>query len=248
MSQRFFICTHKDFNIYPINKDYTIISGKKLDNDYPLDIIIEEENELTPLQPFYGEGTRIKYVRDNVELPDYIGFCHYHRFFAFGNNIPNMDEIFKEHDAILFGKTKVKDSAVQYSKCHNVEDLNDIYYIVINKYPNKDKEIMQTYRQDFLYTCNMFIMKKEDFIAYCDFVFPILDEYVKKMGYKNMDDVNAHIKEKKEYYLKKLAPNNNINYQNRYGGFLLERLSNIFFALHFKNPKVMDIATYSIKK
>jgi hypothetical protein len=85
---------------------------------------------------------------------------------------------------------------------------------------------------------NIFIMKKKDFIKYGEFVFGILGEFDKR---HNLTNDNAIIKFiQKE--INKLGKNNyNLNYQSRQEGFMLERISNIFYDFHFKKKYQISI-------
>ena len=84
---------------------------------------------------------------------------------------------------------------------------------------------------------NMFIMKSEDFKEYIKFIFDILDEYVKIIG----TDIYKRIAGNNDKYIKKFSPNNTTEYQYRIGGYLAERLTNIFLMKHFKKMKTFDV-------
>lgn len=76
-----------------------------------------------------------------------------------------------------------------------------------------------------MFPCNMVIMKKEDFEEYVDFIRNVLDEYIKYVGI----DIEKRIENNKEKYLKNFSPNNEVWYQYRIGGYLAERLTNVFY-------------------
>ena len=83
----------------------------------------------------------------------------------------------------------------------------------------------------------MFIMKREDFKEYIDFIFSILDEYLKIVG----TDINKRIYDNFEKYIKNFYPNDSVEYQYRIGGYLGERLTNIFMLGNFKKMKTYDV-------
>jgi hypothetical protein len=84
---------------------------------------------------------------------------------------------------------------------------------------------------------NMFIMRKEDFQEYIKFIMDILDEYLKIVG----TDINKRIYDNIEKYVKKFYPNNTVEYQYRIGGYLGERLTNLFLLTHFKKIKTYPV-------
>ena len=49
---------------------------------------------------FYSEIMSYFYIKDNIELKKYVGACSYRKYFEFMDDIPNMDEVFKQCDAI----------------------------------------------------------------------------------------------------------------------------------------------------
>ena len=55
-------------------------------------------------------------------------------------------------------------------------------------------------------------------------------------------DIKKRIEDNKEKYLKDFSPNNTVEYQYRIGGYLAERLTNVFVEKHFKKIK-----TYGVK-
>ena len=102
-----FISAHKDFetplfntSIYKITTD----SNQTLKKQYDFDVIYtDKNNELYNLKITLSELTKIYYIFKNYRpLPKYIGFVHYRSFFSFGNNPPDMNQIFKKHDVIVY--------------------------------------------------------------------------------------------------------------------------------------------------
>ena len=103
-----YIITHKDFNNYITNPNYKILCDDyyQLKNNYTLNVInTKNNNELFEKRIGYSEGSKIYYIwkqyKNNLIKSKYVGFNHYRRIFNFGNNIPNLDKIFKKYDIIL---------------------------------------------------------------------------------------------------------------------------------------------------
>lgn len=233
-----FIGTQKTFTPAVKSDTYKIIVGNhEIENNSNLELI-ECKNDLKLDDRFYSELYMLYYVYKNIELPKYVGFCHNRRYFSFLDDIPNVDEIFSNCDAIIAKpkilKTNVK---LQYLTCHNIEDLYIIGGIIAEKYPSYCNAWHNFINSNILIPYNMFIMKKEDFKEYIDFIFSILNEYLKIVG----TDIKNRIENNKEKYLKPYYPNNTEEYQYRIGGYLAERLTNVFIMTHFKKMKVYPV-------
>lgn len=188
----------------------------------------------------YSEMYVMKNIPSTVKRHKYIGFCHYRRYFSFLDEIPNLDEIFSEYDAISVTPIKFKRSVrEQYGAMHNIDDLNALEEIVkndFNDYYDAFKEVMDG---NLFYPCNMFIMRTEDFDKYIKFLYDVVDG--KFMRDVIGDDFDAYLERNKDKYIKRFHPNNTLEYQYRVGGYLMERLTNVFFKKHFSKIKTYDI-------
>ncbi len=105
----------------------------------------------------------------------------------------------------------------QYSKSHNGSDLNVIAKIIKDLYPNYLESYYECLNQRKGSYYNMFIMKKDICLEYCEWLFNILFQ------------ANKEIK----------IPND--TYQARIFGFLSERLLNVFVHHKMKNDPNINI-------
>ncbi len=223
-----FITTHKDFSTYTTNPIYKIVDSRDIDfSKYRLK------------DDFYSELISYFNVADKYELKDYVGFCHYRRYFSFMDNIPNMDELFKEYDIVL-ASPETYDFSIweHYKKYHNIEDLAIVSGVLAKRYPDYVETWNKFLDMNIFFPCNMFIMKKENFLDYIKFMKDILDGYLDVVG----TDIWQRIGDNKKKYLKDFYPNSTIEYQYRIGGFLGERLTNAFIKKRFRK-----VITYDIK-
>ena len=229
---KIFICTHKDFEPPVKDKAYSVVNSNDI-----------RDLTVLPLDDgFYSELYHIKYVVDNIKLPKYIGFCHYRRYFSFLDRIPDMDEEFKISDCLVAKPIESEHTVMKmYELFHNKEDLEIIGDIIKRYYKNYCEAYQNFTNGNIMVPCNMFIMKRKDFKEYCNFVFGVLDKYLKIVG----TDIDKRIEDNKEKYLKNIAiqgfeQNMTPEYQRRIGGFLGERLTNIFLMKKFKKMKIID--------
>ena len=236
-----FIGAYKEFDPPVTNKAYKIIIGNH-DVEFSgttLEVInCGDKNDMLD-DMFYSEIYMFKKLIDmNYPFKEYVGFCHYRKYFSFMDEIPDLDEMFKTYDSIV-GKPIISRAPVKklYGICHNIEDLEIVEKIINEKYPYYIKPCNAVLNKNIFIPYNMFIMKRDDFKKYVEFVWGVLDEYLNIVG----RNIFKRIVDNKEKYLKRMSPNNTIEYQYRIGGYISERLTNIFLVGNFKKMK-----TYSI--
>lgn len=223
-----FICTHKDFEPIVKNKVYKTINCNDINND--------TWNGFKG--SFYSEIMSYFYIAKNYELKDYVGFCHYRKYWKFMDDIPDMDEVFEDCDMIAakLRKTKIN-MREEYKKFHNIDDLNIVENIIDEKYPEYKVAFRTFLYGNAMFPYNMFIMKKDDFLKYCEFIEGVLNEYVKVVGH----DIVKRIEDNKDKYLKDFYPNNTVEYQYRIAGYLAERLTTVFIYKNFTRIRTYNV-------
>ena len=189
-----------------------------------------------------NEFTRIWYVHKNIKLKDYVGFCHYSRFFNFYDNVPDINMLFNTHDIIVKKPTRyaLLNILTQYSSCHNISDYYIIRKLIHDVYNISYDDIKQCER--YLIPCNIFIMPVDKFHEYCEFVSTIIDKYMTLMNFNSYENVKQHVKDNWIFYKKFNAT---IEYQSRILAFLIERIATIFIKLNFRNPLFIDTDHYN---
>ena len=241
-----YIIAHKDFPNKLNNTYYKILCDKKdqLKKKNSIKVIETiKNNELFPKKRGYCEGSKIYYIWKNYKLKKmssrYVGFNHYRRIFHFQNHIPNLNKIFNKYDVILNRESKFKRSVKsQFSSCHCGNLIDEVLEIIKQNFTEYYSTAVKSLNGNTLNCCNIFIMKRDDFIKYGEFVFGILMEFDKRHNLTNDNDIQIFIKTqlikigKKKY---------NLNYQSRQEGFIMERISNIFYAHHFKRKYQIPI-------
>lgn len=219
-----YITTYKDFEHRFSNPVYKILDARDFRNpDDKLD------------DRFFSEIYMYSKIKPNTE---YVGFCHYRKRWEFFDNIPDMDKIFQTHDVILPKPMTLRyPIRKHYSLCHNVEDLDIVKYIIYSDYKEYKEDFDAFMNSATFFPFNVFIMRKEDFEKYIKFITGVLKLYVEIVG----DDIVGRIENNKDKYLKKFSPNDTIEYQYRIGGYIAERLTNVFIMKHFRHPKMYSM-------
>ena len=150
----------------------------------------------------------------------YIGFSHYRRRFVLNPNeinyikSGNVDIVVTE-PILNFNSVKS-----QYAKDHCAADWDILIEAIEKLSPKYSLAAQKVQNGIYYFAYNMFIMKREVFDKYCQFVFPVLEYCEKKIGVK--EDA----------------------YQNRYVGFLAERLLSIFIEENNKYKVVIADKTF----
>lgn len=233
-----FISTYKDFIPKVSNECYKVIHGNNFVTDCGgLQIIdcYQEDEKLD--DKFWSEIYMYKWLAKNWKFKKYIGTCQYRRYWWFLDDIPDIDKYMKDHGAIVVTPHKFKCTVLrQYEIFHNSDDLLFCGDIIRDLKPEYESVYKQVLNQSGFFPLNMFIMRKDDFLAYMDFINTILDEYVRRVG----TDIYKRIKVNREFYLKRDYPCSEADYQYRIGGYLAERLINVWLMKNFKHICAFD--------
>lgn len=226
------VCYHKPAKLYkddiyiPIHLGRALATeasqdGKMSNEDYQwmLDNMIGDDtgDNISHLNRYFCELTAIYWAWKNYDKlgnPDYIGLMHYRRIFE-------KQDI---EDAVNYDITAPFDKAYdgknigeQFSNVHHTEDLNEAINLLGDNYA----KIAQTYlQQKNGYYYNMFIMKKEIFFEYCEYLFKAL--------------LSIHHKTDYETYTL---------YNQRMPRFVAERLTGIFITEKEKHNKIHKVST-----
>lgn len=248
-----FINTIKNIEKYPVTKTYKLLclGENSVDGKYSIDVMHDNVGDnISNMNKILCEFTGLYWVWKNYTMKKYVGFCQYRKFLSFYDSELNLDEIFKEHDIIVGSPINVGQICGHYKFCHNGQDLYEAFKIIGEMYPEYRKTIIDVYQSQWLYCCNIFIMRANDFNKYCEWMWPIIQELLLRFNIKSYDDCLKRVEENKSDYLKNnpLYPQlNDIDYQARFIAYLIERCTNVYIWYNFKNIKTFDIIETEMK-
>ncbi|MBE0347317.1 hypothetical protein PPEP_a1742 [Pseudoalteromonas peptidolytica F12-50-A1] len=145
-------------------------------------------------------------------------------FFNFETSVLNdvdIKELLVEYDVILPKKRVYPfiSAKKHYEKNHNSNDLELLKCVLNEKCPEYVDSFDRVMNRTSIHLYNMFIMNKDNAIAYCEWLFDILFELELKV---DIDDYDA--------------------YQSRVFGFLSERLLNVW--VQHNSLKVKSLNVY----
>ena len=187
--------------------------GAKL-TDKKLFAVRDDEGEnISEKNKQYCELTALYWIWKN-DSSKYVGLSHYRRKFdlegeSIINALRNGVDVIVTVPVLNFDTVKV-----QYCKDHEEKDWNILLETISELYPEYLQAAEEVQSGIYYYAYNMFITRKEILDMYCEWLFTILNSCEHKIGVK--EDT----------------------YQNRYIGFLAERLLTIYLA-HNKQYKVV---------
>lgn len=221
MNIKILVATHKKYKM-PQEKIYMPLhvgrEGKQ-DLGYTGD---NTGDNISIKNPNFCELTGLYWAYKNLKC-DYIGLCHYRRYFSKKTLIKRLlgskdkfslilseeevKDLISKYDIVLPKKRNYYIETVQshYKNAHHVEDLNKVKEIIKERHPEYIDSFETVMKGRKLHLFNMFIMKKKDFDNYCQWIFDILFELEKQTDLTTYD-----------------------NYQSRIYGFLSERLFNVW--------------------
>ena len=206
MTIKLLVCCHKEGEKGD-DLFVTVQGGAALGGDLGCDFRDDDGENISALNPCYNELTAAYWAWKNYDKlgsPDYVGLMHYRRYFYSDKNIKDAvlrtradKGLFREKSRLnapvlrrLLGercfvcpRPALRRSVyLQYALTHDKADLAVAMEIVREFFPEYAKTAQKYLagKQNFFY--NMFIFPKDIFQRYCRFVFPILQEYVKRRG------------------------------------------------------------------
>ncbi len=240
MNIKMLVCCHKPGAILQEEPYFPIHVGKALSNT---DLGIQGDNtgdNISSKNESYCELTGMYWAWKNFKGVDYVGLCHYRRFFDFHNqcgrfysySVVNPSRM-KYMNLSIPEKiiSKLDDQSIilpvpisyevslynDYCRCHISDDLRLLEDIIIKRQDPllQDAFNKVMYRNNKLRHYNMFIMKWTLFDEYCKWLFDLLGDVEKVTDISNYNKV-----------------------QKRIYGYMAERLLNVFVVE--RNLKVLE--------
>jgi len=229
MNIKIIVCCHKQDVMATSDPYYPIQVGKSLSN-VNLGIQGDDEGDnISEKNPSYCELTGMYWAWKNLKNVDYIGLCHYRRYFDFHNqcvwpypqtsfptesfsqldlSLPPKVVEDLQHGCIVMPKDKSYNYSLHTDYClnHISDDIKVVAEVIkenFSEYYDAYVKIMHSNHKLMHY--NMFIMSWKEFDKYCTWLFAILSMVEEKI---NIDSYNS--------------------IQMRIFGYMSERLMNVY--------------------
>jgi hypothetical protein len=198
MTTKIFIATHKEYKM-PQSPIYIPVWVGATINPNKCDSFSSDNigDNISEKNPSYNELSALYWGWKNVDA-DIKGLAHYRRYIGDKKNIHDYSNLLEEqvidlladNDVILTPPKKfyVMDSYTHYIKSQkdiettHKNDLDTLYKIMGQLYPEYQPALKKVYQSNKVHMLNMFIMKKELFNKYCEWLFSILSEMEKSIN------------------------------------------------------------------
>ena len=197
-----FVVSHKDLFL-SIPENYKVIGVGEYGVNNKERILSDcIGDNISKKNPNYCELTAIYWLWKNYDLPNYVGVCHYRRFFVDGITskifeTKKLERIMEEYDVILPKKVKEKPDVWSYF-VNSISGKEKDLIILENLIKNDYKDYFQAF-EDVMHSksasfCNMAVMKKDDFDKYCKWLFELLEKYESRV------DLSGYTKQEQRIY------------------------------------------------
>ena len=229
------VITHKMYE-FPHSVIYhPLFVGGKCGQNTACFLVDNTGKHISERNPSFCELTGLYWAWKNnfFAHTEYVGLVHYRRYFQGkgeklkGKAILSEKEIvdlLKEYDCVAPKKRNyfIESIYSHYKHAHHIRDLDLTKEIIAVDYPEYLSSFEQVMSGKQLHLYNMFIMKKEFFDKYCEWLFDILFKLEKQIDISDYD-----------------------NYQKRVFGFIAERLFNVWVLHH--QLKIKEIAVVNLE-
>lgn len=116
--------------------------------------------------------------------PDYVGFNHYRRFFRL-SDLEDRDA----YDIVCAERTMCRTTVYgDYSVYHRIDDLKRAMEIVKAESPVFYRDFNNAVCGTGIFTCNMFLMKRDMFFLYCETLFPLISRIAASIDLNGRDN------------------------------------------------------------
>lgn len=218
----------------PVDPAYApILVGPKACVAPPTLLTDRRGDNIARRNPFYCELTALYWAWKNDDLPDYVGMCHYRRYLYLPGTEGFRGVLTGEHILSLMQDCDIllpeavplsTNLATQFCEHHGKRPLFALEKVMQQYAPESLDAFYRVMAGNKAYFYNIFVMRREAFAAYMTWLFPLLFATEQEMGGFTADGRDR--------------------YQQRLGGFLAERLLNVYVVsrhMRIREAALLDV-------
>lgn len=147
---------------------------------------------------YYSELTGLYWVWKNKTDSDYLGLCHYRRFFlnADGELMKEAEyeAILSEYDVMISqSRLGEYDYKTIYGRSHDIRNLELTKEVIRELYPDYSGTFEEVIADNHCYVGNLFVAPKELFCAYCEWLFTIFFAMENRIDTSGYDDYHKRL-------------------------------------------------------
>lgn len=149
----------------------------------------DDGENISVKNPNYNELTAVYWAWKNLKDVDAVGLVHYRRFFFDSKpyslenviSIKKVNKLLQKYDVILPKKRNyyIETNYSHYIHAHHKEPLDRTREVIAKEYPNYLPAFDKVMEKRGAHMFNMFIMKRDVFESYCNFMFNVLGKLEK---------------------------------------------------------------------
>jgi hypothetical protein len=245
---------NNDLNVYVLQHKPYFNKHNDLENRVPLQVGAWDKQKFCDVCDCYGDNISNKnkvylettghyWVLKNDNHSEYVGIEHCCRQFLEFDTEEKIKSVLQEYDIILpqkaFGDHTIEKT---YALCHIHNDLLVCKDIIYDMNYNLGKMFDDYVSNDTsFYWSNIFITRWDIFEHAWNFVFDVLSEYEKRMGFNRIGDWRRYVQQNEvnhDHFKVRHPKLSWVDYQMRIGGSLSERLFS-FYVTH-SNLKIYE--------
>jgi len=207
MNIKILVATHKEYRM-PKDNMYLPIHVGKENSPHSLPFIGDDSGEhISSKNPNYCELTALYWAWKNLDA-DFIGLAHYRRHFVLHKpglfcrdkfthvlTSTQIEPILQKYPLLLPKPRNyfIETNYSQFVHAHPEESILLAKQIIAEKFPEYLSAFEEAMRRTKAHRFNMFLMKKELFHDYCNWLFSILFELEQRLDISAYDAYNKRI-------------------------------------------------------
>ena len=205
MDIKILVATHKSYWMPTDNVYLPVHVGKEGKEDIGF-IGDNTGDNISTKNANYCELTGLYWAWKNISA-DYIGLCHYRRYFTRANPINcekkkqvilsrnEWEKLLEKHPIIVPDKRKyyIETNRSHYNHSHYAKDIDTTEKIIQEKYPQYINAFTKVMKRTWAHMFNMFVMRKDYLDEYCTWLFDVLQELENRTDITNYNVIEARI-------------------------------------------------------
>ncbi len=147
---------------------------------------------------YYGELTGVYWVWKNIKTSDYVGICHYRRYFCTEEGRiltgAEYERILSEYDIITSKRLKLNYTYYEgYASDYNIRDLEAVGEVLQEMYPEYYQMFERLVHDKGTYFGNMMVCTKALYDEYCQWLFSVFEKAEEQIDASGYDDYHKRV-------------------------------------------------------